>query len=155
MKDRPICSHENCSKPVKISKSRGKTYFNKICSMHADLKSAAKVGCKTLSEYKLYSDKKLAKKRGITLIQLRLDRLKRVVKNKGFKTSAEYSKYIAKQAAKKKGISITQLRRERLMKTALKKGFKSVTEYQNSIHKYKKYKKDYCENRNEIGRAHV
>jgi len=32
-------------------------------------------------------------------------------------------------------------------KTAKKKGYESVTEYKNSKHPYRKYRKDYCENR--------
>lgn len=54
-----------------------------------------------------------------------LDRISQVVaKNAGFDNEYDYQEHLA-----------------------ISKGFKSLTDYLNSIHPYRKYRKDYCENR--------
>ena len=73
----------------------------------------------------MHTKEKIAKKKGITVSELRRENLKRTAANKGM-TVREYNRHMFRKRATKHGMS--------------------PNEYANSFHPYKKYRKRYCEN---------
>jgi len=49
--------------------------------------------------------------------------------------------------AKRKGITRIEYIRNTQLNTATRAGYESVAQYQSKRHKYRKYRKDYCENK--------
>jgi hypothetical protein len=85
-----------------------------------------------------HHSRRTAEKRGFTNIS------QVVAANAGFESVYEYQDF----KARAKGFDGV---RDELEHRVRKKGFDSLTEYNNSKHRYRKHRKDYCENNNGMG----